>query len=192
MVAVRAVMTAISWLSSIPGKVSGWFSQAKDWAIRKLQELLSWLSGLPGRVSRAVSGLFDGIPKAFRGAVNSVIGAWNNLHFTIGGGSIMGVSIPSITLNTPNIPFLAKGGIATGPTLAMVGEGRESEAIMPLSKLEQLLRLPGSAPSTGKVQPFEARFTLAFEGADDKFVDFLQEITRKKGGGSITKLAGEG
>jgi hypothetical protein len=192
MMAVRAIMAAISWLSSIPSKVSGWFTQAKDWAIKKLQELLSWLSGLPGRVSRAVSGLFDGLPKAFRGAVNSVIGAWNNLSFTIGGGSIMGVSIPSITLGTPNIPYLAEGGIATAPTLAMVGEGRESEAIMPLSKLEQLLRLPGSAPSTGKVQPFEARYVLAFEGgADDKFVDFLQEITRKKGGGSIAKLAGE-
>jgi hypothetical protein len=34
---------------------------------------------------------------------------------------------------------LANGGIVTGPTLAMVGEGNESEAVMPLSKLGNLM-----------------------------------------------------
>jgi predicted nucleic acid-binding Zn-ribbon protein len=34
---------------------------------------------------------------------------------------------------------LADGGIVTGPTLAMVGEGAESEAVMPLSKLGNLM-----------------------------------------------------
>lgn len=34
---------------------------------------------------------------------------------------------------------LASGGIVTGPTLAMVGEGNESEAVMPLSKLGNLM-----------------------------------------------------
>lgn len=34
---------------------------------------------------------------------------------------------------------LADGGIATGPTLAMIGEGSESEAVLPLSKLGGML-----------------------------------------------------
>lgn len=34
---------------------------------------------------------------------------------------------------------LASGGIATGPTLAMIGEGSESEAVLPLSKLGGML-----------------------------------------------------
>ena len=38
------------------------------------------------------------------------------------------------------IPLLAKGGVATKPTLAMVGEGKEHEAILPLSKLQSLLQ----------------------------------------------------
>lgn len=38
------------------------------------------------------------------------------------------------------IPELASGGIVTGPTLAMVGEGNESEAVMPLSKLESMMQ----------------------------------------------------
>jgi len=43
------------------------------------------------------------------------------------------------------IPFLAEGGIVTGPTLAMIGEGRESEAVIPLSKLPQIAGATGGA-----------------------------------------------
>lgn len=38
-----------------------------------------------------------------------------------------------------NIPGLAEGGIVTGPTLALIGEGSEAEAVIPLSKLEQFI-----------------------------------------------------
>ena len=38
-----------------------------------------------------------------------------------------------------DIPALAKGGIVTGPTLALIGEGRESEAVIPLSKLDAMI-----------------------------------------------------
>lgn len=187
---VRMILAVISWLADLPGKIGGWFGQAKDWAVRKMLELVSWLAGLPGRVGRAVSGMFDGIPRAFRGAINAVISAWNGLSFTIGGGSIMGVDIPSMTLGTPNIPMLAEGGIATRPTVAMVGEGPEKEAILPLSRLEQLLNTPSRMSS--HLQSPEARVVLAFEGAEDAFITWFQDVTRRKGGGSVNRLAGEG
>jgi hypothetical protein len=38
-----------------------------------------------------------------------------------------------------SIPALASGGIVTGPTLALIGEGRESEAVIPLSKLSTMI-----------------------------------------------------
>jgi tetratricopeptide (TPR) repeat protein len=43
------------------------------------------------------------------------------------------------------IPALAEGGIVTGPTLALIGEGRESEAVIPLSKLPQIAGANGGA-----------------------------------------------
>ena len=39
-----------------------------------------------------------------------------------------------------DIPALAEGGIVTGPTLALIGEGRESEAVIPLSKLNTMMQ----------------------------------------------------
>lgn len=59
--------------------------------------------------------------------VNTVINAINSIANV---GRSFGVSVPSI----PNIPKLAQGGIVTKPTLAMIGEGGESEAVIPLSK----------------------------------------------------------
>jgi len=38
------------------------------------------------------------------------------------------------------IPALAEGGIVTGPTLALIGEGKESEAVIPLSKLNTMMQ----------------------------------------------------
>lgn len=35
----------------------------------------------------------------------------------------------------PNIPMLAEGGVVTSPTLAMIGEGGQSEAVIPLDRL---------------------------------------------------------
>jgi hypothetical protein len=55
--------------------------------------------------------ILDGIDKA--------AGPWVNFG-----------SIPEV-----NLPRLAEGGIVTSPTIAMIGEGREPEAIIPLSKL---------------------------------------------------------
>jgi hypothetical protein len=37
--------------------------------------------------------------------------------------------------DVPNIPMLAEGGIVTGPTLAMIGEGNGPEAVIPLSRM---------------------------------------------------------
>lgn len=37
--------------------------------------------------------------------------------------------------DVPNIPMLAAGGIVTGPTLAMIGEGNGPEAVIPLSRM---------------------------------------------------------
>lgn len=42
---------------------------------------------------------------------------------------------------------MASGGVATGPTLAMIGEGPESEAVLPLSKLSGMLNTSFNAGS---------------------------------------------
>lgn len=63
--------------------------------------------------------------------INSVINAINSVSRVAGA---FGISAPSM----PTIPRLAEGGIVTKPTLAMIGEGGESEAVIPLSKMKDM------------------------------------------------------
>lgn len=76
------ILSAIDWLGQIPGRISGWFSQAKDWAVEHALGLVNWMQGLPGRIWDALSGLagilWDVTASAFKslrdGAVNKVSG----------------------------------------------------------------------------------------------------------------------
>ncbi|WP_260987961.1 phage tail tape measure protein [Streptomyces sp. CFMR 7] len=180
--AVNDLMRIIGWIGAVPGKVAGWLGQ-----------VVSWVAGMGGRISRAAGGMWDSIVSGFKHAVNQLIRMWNGLSFTLGGGSFMGVGIPSVTLHTPDIPYLAEGGITTGPTLAMIGEGREDEVVLPLSRLEQMLDTGQHdrmrAPSTSKVEPLTARTVIELVGADSEFKDFFQKVVRDKAGGSVIRFA---
>lgn len=84
--------------------------------------IIGFFRGLPDRIGSAASGMWNGIIGAFKNAINTVIRLWNDFHLTLGGGSILGVNIPSITLDTPNLPYLASGGYIQQGGLAVVGE----------------------------------------------------------------------
>jgi hypothetical protein len=93
----------------------------KDWLIRTWNSIVDFFKGLPGKIGRAVAGMWDGIRESFRAAVNWIIRKWNNLEISIGGGSILGVDIPKITIRTPNIPTFAGGGVFRAPPGANAG-----------------------------------------------------------------------
>lgn len=176
--AITAQIDAIGWLAAVPGRVKGW-----------LDDMVGWVSDLPGRIGKAAKGMWNSITSGFKSAVNSLIGMWNGLSFTLGGGSFMGVDIPTVRLDTPDIPYLAEGGVTTGPTLAMIGEGREDEAVLPLSKLDGMLRsVAGAVRSTGG-QPREQRIVLDVVGADSAFVEFFKDVVRTRAGGDVVRLA---
>jgi hypothetical protein len=72
----------------------------------------------------------------FKTIFNGIASVWNN---TIGKFSFKVPSwVPGIGgkgFEMPDIPMLAAGGIVTGPTLAMIGEGRGPEAVIPLDRM---------------------------------------------------------
>jgi hypothetical protein len=142
---VASLQRARGQLSTAINGVKGFFTglwnkwnEIHNKIIAKATSLVRFFVQMPGRIGGALRNMFSGLWQGFRGVANRIIGGWNNLSFRIGGGSVMGVSIPSVTLNTPNIPYLAEGGIVTGPTLAMIGEGRQDEAVIPLDRLPEL------------------------------------------------------
>ena len=81
-----------------------------------------------------VRGIVNQILNAIGGAIVSVINAINGIIRNVNSISAR-LKLPQIPeLPIPEIPRFADGGVVSGPTLAMVGEGSEPEYIVPQSK----------------------------------------------------------
>lgn len=92
---------------------------------------ISFVKGLPGKISGSLRNMFSPLWEGFKSAINSVIGAWNNLSFSIPSVEIPGLgTVGGGTLNTPNIPYLQTGGFTTAQGLAML---HPDEMVLPLS-----------------------------------------------------------
>lgn len=132
----------------------------------------NWSQAWQG-VKDIFGGIFDSLASLIKAPINAVIGLINQAISSIntvsvdipdwvpewaGGGKTLGFSVPEI-------PMLAKGGIATGPTLAMVGEGKEDEAILPLSKLEGLLGTSYNSSSSSNANYYEHTTNIYLSGA---------------------------
>jgi phage-related protein len=90
-------------------------------------------------IGAAAKAVWDGVVGVVKGSVNAMIGiinllirGMNRIRIDIPpwvpgiGGKFFGVGIPQV-------PYLATGGLITGPTLAQMGEGGRNEAVLPLN-----------------------------------------------------------
>lgn len=140
------------WNAIKSATVAGW-NKIKEPLINawnKFKEFGAWIGGVfkDAFVSAwtgirdKVAGVFGGLVDVIKGPMNAVISLVNK---AIGKINSISIDLPAwaggghIGFDIPEIPMLASGGIATAPTLAMIGEGSESEAVLPLSKLEGML-----------------------------------------------------
>jgi hypothetical protein len=104
---------------------------------------------------------------------NGIAKLWNN---TVGKLSFKVPSwVPGIGgkgFDIPNIPMLAAGGIVTSPTLALIGEGRGPEAVIPLNRMSEFT---GGAVGGNNV-------TINVQGADpNAVVDALRTYMFRNG-----------
>ena len=124
---------AIGFVVTVFEKVAG----AIEWVIENFGGFIAFAKSIPDKVKSAFSTLVNIITWPFRTAFNGIANMWNstvgNLSFSVPdwvpgiGGD--GFSMPHI----PTIPALAKGGIVTRPTLALIGEAGP-EAVIPLGR----------------------------------------------------------
>ncbi|CAH8772227.1 phage tail protein [Paenibacillus dendritiformis] len=143
-----------SLIGDVIGTALGVISDVAKGIIKALGGIIDFITGVLildwERTWNGMKDIFTGITDAivgvFKGAVNLLIDAINffvrqanKLSFDIPeflGGGTFGISIPEI-------PKLAKGGLAYGPTLAMVGDNRgasvDPEVVSPLSKLQDMI-----------------------------------------------------
>lgn len=97
----------------------------------------NWRKAWQG-VKEIFSGIFTSLGGIVKGAMNRIIDSINwmirglNKIRLVTPDWVPGVGGKSFGVNIPSIPKLAKGGIISSPTLAMMGEGGKREAVVPL------------------------------------------------------------
>lgn len=161
-------------------------------------------SAVADAISGAVKGAINAVLNTAAGIINGFIKA---INFAIGIiNKIPGVKISK--LKEMEVPQLAEGGIATKPTLAEIGEGKEKEAVLPLSKLGGMIsgyikqakesqaaefarEIAGTIKSglismTALVQAATAKSSTASKAANNKNVNVTQnvEINNSYSGGT--------
>jgi len=158
--AVGKFNSLITFVSELPARIAStarnmWNSisekahDVKEGVKSKFNDMITFFTGMPARISGALRNMFGGLRDGARDAINYVIGKWNGLSLTLGGGQIplpfgQSVSIPSITLNTPDIPYLAKGATVlprVGGTLARLAEAGRAETVVDTGQMNRMINL---------------------------------------------------
>lgn len=130
------------------GLFSGNWGRMLDGLVTAVRGIGGILAGAFGAafelVKIVVVGAVQGIWWAIKGVLNLIIGGWESLIGAfVRGANLMirginalpGPDLP--TIPQVNLPRLAKGGIVTQPTLAMIGEAGP-EAVIPLSRANSM------------------------------------------------------
>lgn len=129
----------------VAGVFTGDWSRAWKGVVSIFKGIWDTLAGVLKVPLNAVIGVINVALAAISGAINSIIRAVNSISFTVPswipgvGGKTIGFNLKQV--GTWRIPYLENGGVVTSPTLAMVGEGKYDEAVIPLGNSPQMKEL---------------------------------------------------
>ncbi|MFC8726015.1 phage tail protein [Streptomyces bacillaris] len=145
--AIRSVISSVwNGIRKVITPVVNWIRNTVPQAFSRVRERLSavWggLKDIAGRAFGRITGAVKGPVNAVIRLINSAIDRLNRIKVSIPGW-VPGVGGKSFGISLPKIPQLAAGGIVqprNGGVHAIVAEAGEAEAVLPLSKLDRLLR----------------------------------------------------
>ena len=192
--AMRGAKVAIGWVVEKATEVFGWLRDhwplvlailTGPFGLAVLAIATHWdaiktgASNLVNGIKSIVSGVADLLTAPFRDAFNAIKVLWNS---TLGGFSVHIPGIPGTSIGNYDIsiPKLAKGGITSGPMMALIGDnpgGRE--AVIPL-------------PASGGLGGGDTYVTVTLDGrvvADAMYQATIRTSQQRKLRNGITALA---
>lgn len=177
----------LNFFAGIPAWFGSIFGQAWQAIKNKFASWASFWGGLWTTIKNKFSAIGTHIASAISGAVRSGInGVISRIESVINGaiGIINGAinlinKIPAVNVGkvgTVHFPRLAKGGIVDSATIAMIGEGSSSEAVIPLDELwKRLDKMTDSITGAGGGSPI----VVNVYGAEGQSVRSLADEVRR-------------
>lgn len=197
----RGVVAVIDWFrarfndfSNGIRVIAGWIKDAfhSVWQTTKdvwqaVWNVVAWvrdkLRGAADSIKGFFTGIWDGIKDKAEAAFNWIRDLWNR---TLGG---KGFHVPGTDIDF-RIPMLAAGGIATRPTLAMIGEDGP-EAVVPLSKAARFFGAPTAAATGASTTEIHVHVSgSVFATKDQMAREVVAALQNAKNRGLQLNLAG--
>ena len=142
--------------------------------------------GIKEGISKVFTTVVNGLIKGINTVIAAPFKAINGVLNTVRSISIAGVKpfekyIKYNHLSIPEIPQLAKGGIATGDTLAHIGEQGYKEAVLPLDRNTEWMDVLADRIANRSNTP--SRIVLSVDGRELGYatIDAINGITRQTG-----------
>lgn len=167
-------------------KVIGKFMDVHYWLTVKLPRAIEGMARRGGNI-------FSGVKDGFRAAINWIIGKWNSLEFTIPSVTMFGQTIGGGSFGTPNIDYLATGGI-TGAGRVIMNE-RGPEAVR-LPQGSMVYSAGDSARMMGSGRTSEMSLRVSVDrpterGLIDMLIGMLRFEIDSRYGGDVQRALGE-
>lgn len=125
----------LNWLVQWGKPISQFFANLWDGAVKLAGNAVQSIKSVFTSIGAVIKGAFNSI---LRNIFNSINSAINKINLLVDRANALSAKVngPQLpTLPTLSVPQFAQGGVVTGPTLAVVGEGGEAEYIIPASKM---------------------------------------------------------
>lgn len=187
--------TVSNGISNFINGFKNFFSPIGNWIKTNIIDKISgFFSGLWKNITDGVNGAVKAI-KDTLGSIGGVVKAPINAIFNAWNGVVSGINnikvpdwVPGLggkSVNFPKLKLLAKGGIVTQPTMAMVGEAG-TEAVIPLENNTGWIDMLAAKINGGSGgQPVQLVVQIGEDKIASKVIDLINEKTQMSGRNAI-------
>lgn len=133
------------FIQFIVGVFTGDWKRACEGIVEVFEGVFNTVVGIVATVFNGVVGIINTVLGAITGAFNGLVKGVNKLSFTVPewvpvfGGNTFSPNLKP--LPKFEIPYMENGGVVKSPTVAMIGEGKYNEAVIPLGNSPQMKEL---------------------------------------------------
>lgn len=170
-VVTRVLAVLRGLITFITGVFQGNWSKAWNGIVTVFKNVFGLMKDILKGIVNVCIDLLNGLVSAVWNAVRGIINGVGTIAQQI--GELLGKKNWGwkLTAQPPRIPHLKTGGVVTGPTYALIGEGGKDEAVIPLDNSPQMAQLvqqiadavrdiPRGSGSGSPNQPIEVRVFL--------------------------------
>lgn len=167
----------------IAGVFTGDWERAWNGVVRIFKGIWDGIVNIVKIPINGMIALINGFLSGMTSAVNAAVGAINSISLDIPdwvpfvGGKHIGFSIGYV--NAPSIPYLANGGVVTGPTMAMVGEGAYDEAVIPLGNSPQMAEFVDKIAQAVSGRANETPIQVKVYIGDEQVAEHMQRVNSR-------------